>query len=168
MLSMLAKLLKALNSDASPAQISIAFAMALIVGLTPFFSFHNLIVFLLAFVLRINLGAFFLGVAVFSGVGWLVDPLTSGLGETVLTSQALQAFWTALYQNDFWRMTAFNHSLVMGGLLVSLVAFIPLYFLSNYLITRYRTHILAWVMKLRIVQLVQGSHFYRLYQTFTE
>lgn len=168
MLSMLAKLLKALNSDASPAQIAIAFSMALIVALTPFFSFHNLIVILLAFVLRVNLGAFFVAMAAFSGLAWFVDPYTAGLGEYLLTQPELQVMWTNLYQSHFWRMTAFNHSLVLGGLIVALIAFIPVFFLAKYLIIKYRVTLLAWIQKFRVVQLLKGTKFYRLYQSIVE
>ena len=66
MLDMLAKLLKALNAEGSPTQISLGFAAGLIVGLTPLWSLHNVLLVFLVFLLRINLSAFFLSFAVFS------------------------------------------------------------------------------------------------------
>ncbi len=168
MLSMLAKLLKALNSEAQPGQIALAMALALVVALTPTFSLHNVLIVLLAFVLRTNLSAFFVAFAGFSAIAWFADPYLAGLGEQLLTHAALQETWTALYQNDFWRMTAFNHTLVLGGLVVGVLAFVPVLLLSRWLVVQYRERLLAWVNRLRIAQLLKGTKFYRIYQSLAE
>jgi len=68
MLYTLAKVLNVLNSEADPSQISLAVALALVAGLTPLMSLHNLVVLLLVLVLRVNLSAFLLGLAIFSGL----------------------------------------------------------------------------------------------------
>jgi len=168
MLNMLAKLLKALNSESAPGQIALAFSMSMIVAMTPTFSFHNLLVLLLAFIIRINLSAFFLGFAAFSLLAWFTDPYAARLGESLLTNPGLQDFWTSLYQSDFWRITAFNHSLVLGGLVISLLAFVPVLMLSRVLINLYRHRLLAWVSRLKVVQMLKASKFYSLYQSFAE
>lgn len=168
MLTMLAKLLKALNSESAPWQIALAFSLALIVALTPMFSLHNALVLLLAFVLRINLSAFFLGVAAFSLLAVAIDPFSVRLGESLLANPALQSTWTTLYQSDFWRMTAFNHTLVLGGLIISLMAFVPVFMLSKVLINLYRDRLIAWVNKLKIAQVLKASKFYNLYKSVAE
>ena len=165
MLSILANLLKALNSESEPGQISLALVFALIIALTPFWTFHNLLLILLALVLRTNLAAFLGGLALFSLIALLVDPLSVRMGEVLLTHAALQDFWTGLYQSEFWRMTAFNNTLALGGLVISLLAAAPLYIVSNYLIRQYRARFIAWVNKLRIVQMLKASNFYRIYQS---
>src|SRR5690554_613904 len=119
MLSILAKLLKALNSEASPSQISLAVCFALIMALTPLLSWHNAIVLLLALVIKVNLSAFIVSLGLFSLLAWFVDPYSASLGEQILTAPGLQETWTSLYQIDFLRITKFNHTLVMGGLVVS-------------------------------------------------
>ena len=63
MIAMLAKLLKALNSDSAPGQIALAFALGLITGLTPLCSLHNLIVVFFACIIRLNFSAFLLATA---------------------------------------------------------------------------------------------------------
>lgn len=168
MLTMLAKLLKALNSESAPGQIALAFALAVIVGLTPLMSFHNVIVLLLAFILRINLSAFFLGVAFFSGLGYLIDPYSVKLGESLLQNPDLVPTWTELYQNDWWRMTAFNNTLTLGGLLLSLVAFIPVFIISRILVNIYRDKLLAWFEKLKISKILKASKFYGLYKSLAD
>ena len=168
MLTMLAKLLKALNSESAPWQVALAFSMSLIVALTPMFSLHNLLVLLLAFVIRVNLSAFFLGVAAFSLLAMVIDPLSIQLGASLLAQPGFQDFWTELYQSDFWRMTAFNHTLVLGGLLLSLLAFIPVFVLSRLLIVMYRQRLLNWISRLKVVQVLKAGKFYNLYKSLAE
>lgn len=168
MLSMFAKLLKALNSDSAPGQIALAFALAVITGLTPLLSFHNIFILLLACILRINFGAFLLGTAFFSGVAYLTDPAAIALGESILTNPELQSMLTNMYQSDFWRATRFNNTLVLGSLIVALIAFIPVLVLSRFLILGYRHKLMTWFETLKITKLVKASKFYKVYQSVAE
>ena len=164
MLRMIAKVLKVLNSETDPGQISLALCFAMIIGLTPFLSLHNLLVVFLVLLLRVNLSAFILGWGFFSGVAYLLDPLFSWIGLKVLTAYILEGFWTALYDITFCRLAKFNNSIVMGSLLFSLIFFIPIFLLSNMLIRRYREHVLSWVRKTRIMRALKANRLYTLYQ----
>ena len=165
MLTTIAKLLKALNSETAPGQISMALCFSMIMGLTGPFRLHNLFVLLLVLIFRINLSAFLLGLAFFSGVAYLLDPIFHWIGLTVLTAGPLEGLWTILYNSTLWRIERFNNSIVMGSLLFSLFIFIPLYLLSNLIIRRYREHILGWVLKTKIMKVIMASKFYRIYQS---
>jgi uncharacterized protein (TIGR03546 family) len=163
MLKMIANLLKVLNSDADPAQISLALGFALISGLLPFLSPLNLLVLLVVFLLRVNLSAYFLGTAFFAGIAHLLDPLLHRIGLAILTAATLESFWTALYNSTLWRIQRFNNSVVMGGLVFGVICFVPLVLLSNALVRRYREHVLAWVRKTRFMQALTASKFYDMY-----
>jgi len=167
MLKLIAKFLKILNSDAEPGQISLAFCLAMVAGLTPLLSLHNLLVLLLACLLRANLAAFFLGLLAFTGVAYLFDPLFNQLGLALLTAAPLHSLWTSLYNLTLFRLENFNNSIVMGSLVVSLVLFVPMFLLFNLLIRKYRENLLGWVMKSRLMKLFLASKLYRLYQTVT-
>jgi len=167
MLDMLAKLLKALNAEGSPTQISLGFAAGLIVGLTPLWSLHNLLLVFLVFLLRINLSAFFLAFAVFSGIAYFADPMMHNIGEALLTSSALNGFWTSLYNQDIWRLAHFNNTLTLGSLVGAIVLAVPLVFVSNFLVKNYRVHVLTWVRKTRVMQLLKASRFYRIYDSLS-
>lgn len=164
MIEMLAKLLKALNSESNPSQISLAFAMGMIVGFTPLMSMHNLVILFLACILRINFSGFILAVTAFSGIAYLLDPLFMQMGTALLIEESLHPFWTSLYQSDFWRISQFNNTLTLGSLFVSLLLFLPVVLLFRVLIIKYRVHILSWVKKLKLVQMFQGNQFYKIYQ----
>ena len=164
MLRAIAKLLKVLNSETEPGQISLAFCFAMIIGLTPLFSLHNLVLVFIVLLLRVNLSAFILGWAVFSGIAYILDPLFHWIGLTFLTAGSLEGFWTALYNTTLWRLAGCNNSIVMGSLIFPLVLFVPMFFLSNMLIRRYRDHVLAWVRKTWIMQALKASKLYAAYQ----
>lgn len=168
MIAMLAKLLKALNSDSAPGQIALAFALALITGLTPLFSLHNVLIVFIACIVRVNFGAFLLGTLFFSGLAYLLDPVAIALGESVLTHGSAQTFLTELYQSDFWRATRFNNTLVIGSLIIALVAFIPVLLISRWLISAYRNKLMVWVDKLKITKLLKASKFYKVYQALAD
>lgn len=165
MLKLLGKLLKVLNSEVEPGQISLALCLGMIAGLTPIMSLHNLAILFLALVLRANLSAFILGVIFFSGIAYIMDPMFHALGLTVLNAGALEAAFTAMYNNPVMRLTHFNNTIVMGSLLSALAAFVPMLLIFNLLIRKYRQHVLAWVKKTRLAQMISGSKLYQIYQS---
>ncbi|HEY4485191.1 MAG TPA: TIGR03546 family protein [Nitrospiria bacterium] len=167
MLRTLFKFIKILNSETHPGQISLGFSLAMIAGLTPFWSLHNLVVLLLVLVLRVNLSAFLLGLALFSGAAYALDPVFHRIGRAALTADSLREFWPPLYNSTAWRIEHFNNTIVMGSLLFSLAAFFPLLLASNLLIRRYREHILAWIRRTRLMQAISATRFYQTYRSFT-
>jgi uncharacterized protein (TIGR03546 family) len=163
MLKMIANLLKILNSDADPSQISMALGFALVSGLLPLISPLSMLVLFIVFLLRVNLSAYFLGTAFFAGIAYLLDPLLHRIGLALLTTAPLEGLWTALYNSTIWRIQRFNNSVVMGGLIFGILFFIPVVLLSNAMIRRYREHMLAWVRKTRLMQAFTASKFYNIY-----
>ncbi|NNG01786.1 MAG: TIGR03546 family protein [Desulfobacteraceae bacterium] len=165
MIDMIAKLIKVLNSETEPGQISLAVCFAMIMGFTPLWSIHNAIVLLLVLIIRLNLSTFLLAWGVFSAIAYLLDPLFHRIGLSVLTAESLNGTWTVLYNNIWFRLDGFNNSVAMGSLVFSLVLFIPVFLVLNMVIRRYREHILTWVKKTRIVQMLETSKLYQAYQT---
>lgn len=166
MLTLLARLFNAINSDAAPGQVAFAFALSMIVGFTPLWSFLNLFVLLIVLIVRVNVSAFLFGAVVFSLLGYLIDPLSASLGETILTYPELRETWTELYQNEWARVSAFNNTIAMGGFVIALILLLPVTLISRMLILQYRHRLLAYVNRLKIVQVLKASKFWALYTTF--
>lgn len=160
MINNIVKLVKTLNSDDSPAQISAGLVMGMLVGLTPLWSLHNLLFFFLVCVLRFHIAAFFLSFAFFSGIAYLAAPAMVAAGESLLTNESLIATWTAMYQVDIWRLAHFNHTLTLGSLVTGLALSIPLFFIFKVLIVKYRDSILEWVRKSHLVQTLKASTWF--------
>ncbi|QBY03603.1 TIGR03546 family protein [Thalassotalea sp. HSM 43] len=167
MLTLLAKFFKALNSESSPRQIALAVALGMIVGLTPTLSLHNVLLLLIAFLLRINLSAFFVSIAVFSILSLLLATPMALLGDSLLLSQHLQAFWQSLYQVDVLKLAHFHNTLTLGSLVSAIIAFIPVYFLATLLVQRYRHHMMQFIERFKVVQMLKGSRFYKVYQSLS-
>ncbi len=167
MIKLLAKLLRVVNSETEPGQISLGLCFSLIAGLTPLLNVHNLFVLLLVCIVRVNVSAFLLGLGMFTAIAYLLDPLFHVLGLAILTAPALEGLWTFLYQSMWWRLVYFNNSIVMGSVVFAVVVFVPVLLLSNMLIRRYRQHVLAWVRKTKIMQMFQASRLYQAYETLS-
>ncbi len=165
MLRLIARTLKVLNSETDPGQISLALVLAMVMGLTPFWSLHNLAVLFLVLLLRANLSSFILGVALFSAVAYLLDPLFHRVGLWLLTADPLVGLWTALYNTLPGRLDRINNTIVVGSLAVSFLLAVPAFLTFNLLIRKYREQVLRWVEKSHIVQALKANRFYRIYQT---
>jgi uncharacterized protein (TIGR03546 family) len=165
MIDAVARLLKVLNSETEPGQISLALCLSMVAGFTPALSPHNLVVLLLVLVLRVNLSAFGLGWAFFSAVAFVLDPLFHRIGLAILTEPALTGVWTGFYNTAWFRLDRLNNTIIMGSLLFSLVLFIPGYVVFNLLIRRYRENILSWVRKTRLMQAFKATKLFEVYQS---
>lgn len=154
MIDMIRKLLNALNSSEYSWQLSLAIALGMIVGLTPFSSPHNALFYLLAFVININLGLFFVSVAVFAAIGYLLDPMMESLGYYLLTLPSLESLWTTIYNDPLLALLNLNNSLVLGSLVFGLLLFLPLFFVLQQIVKVYRGPISRITGKIPVVKYV--------------
>src|SRR4029077_16844645 len=79
---------------------------------------------------------------------------------------ALKPFWTRLYNMPIVPYTKFNNTLVMGSLVIGLIFFIPIYFLAREGVLVYRRTLHEKILKLKILQIIKASSFYKYYETF--
>ncbi len=165
MLKLLAKVLKVLNSQTDPLQISLGITLAMVAGFTPLLSLHNLLVLLLLTVLRANLSTFLVALPLWASLGYLLDPLFHRVGYGVLTASPLAGFWASLYNTIPGRLERVNNTMVTGSLLVSILLAVPVLLLSGFLIRRYRQHILEKVKQSRVMQALAASKFVQLYRS---
>jgi uncharacterized protein (TIGR03545 family)/uncharacterized protein (TIGR03546 family) len=139
MLTLLYKILKALNSSQKEYQLALALVLALFSGLLPFFSLLNLVILFFVFTINIPIGLYGALALIFSLIGSILDPLLHDFGHSILTNPSLESFFTTLYNTPIALWFDFNHTITMGGLVASLVLAIPAYFISKKLFKSYRT-----------------------------
>ncbi|PIF04784.1 MAG: hypothetical protein CSA86_00530 [Arcobacter sp.] len=154
----LKKIWNILNHAGKPWQISLAISLAMIVGFTPFFSVHNVLIIFLVFILNIHLGMFLLASAFFSGIGYLFDGAFDSIGLSLLTNEALNPLWTLFYNSGFIKITNFNNSIVLGSLLISLILFFPMLKIVNYLLVKYREKI---ALKIKNIPILNKIGFFK-------
>ncbi|NOR58765.1 MAG: TIGR03545 family protein [Sulfurimonas sp.] len=141
MFNFIRKLFKALNSSGKSWQLSGAIVLAMFAGFLPTSSLILLDILFLALIFNVNFGLFLLFTAIFSGVGYLFDPVFESLGYSVLTNESLNGFFTSLYNSALFRWSSFNYTLVTGSLIVSAVLAVPMLLILNRVITLYRDQI---------------------------
>lgn len=163
MLTLLAKLFHALNSESSSRQIALAITLGFIVGLGPMYTLPNAFLLFIALLIRVHLGAFILAAGFFSGVSYLCSGIIVGVGESILTMPALLDTFTALYQITLFKLSHLHHTYTLGALVSGFVLATPVYFIVKFLIEKYRIAIQAMFEKFRIVKILKGSRFYQIY-----
>jgi len=154
---MIVSLLKSLSNETSPWQLAFAVCFAMIFALLPFFTLLSVIVLFVLLSFRLNLAMFLLSAGFFKIFVILIDPIMIQFGEAVLASQSLKSVFDMAFNNDVLRLFHFNQTLVMGSMLTSFILFVPVLFLSKFLIVRYRSHLLTRLNKLHLVQMLKAS-----------
>ena len=164
-LEILAKLFKILRAEDTPNQIASGIFLGMIIGLTPFLTVHNMIIIILVIILKVNIGSVIFAFVIFSGLAYLFDPLFHSLGFYILVDMtSLKGFLVTLFNIPVIALSRYNNTVVMGSFVVSLVLILPVFFFMKYFVKYYREHIDAKLQKLKIVQIVKGSKFYKIYE----
>lgn len=138
MIKYISRLIKAMNANAHPGDIAHAVSLGLLLALTPKTNLLWAFLFFLILFIRINKGAFFLSLILFSFMVPFADVPVERLGYLALSWPFLEPAYTALYQTPFVGLTRFNNTMVTGGLLAGLIMYVPLYILVRILLTLYR------------------------------
>ncbi len=165
-LKIISKIFRILNAEATPRQIAGGVALGMIIGLTPTFSLHNVVVVFLIMVIRVNLTAAILSMFAFDLVGFALDPLSDWLGYSILISTTLRPVWVEAYNASVIPFTHFNNTVVMGSVVISLILLYPVFLSTQYGVVRYRTDLAAKFQQWRIVKAIKMSRFYKYYQSY--
>ena len=160
MLTLLAKMLKVLNSQASPWQIGWAIALGLFVGILPFGLLTLFIVFIVC-LLTINLSTFIVVWGLTEGLMLLfADPLERLTWQYAQNEQLLQL----LANTETLQLLHLHHTLTLGAFLLGAVLLLPVAWLAKVLVLQYRSRIMTSVQKWKIMQMLKASKLYALYE----
>ncbi len=166
LLKQLYSLLKLLNSDTGHVQIAAGVACGLILGFAPAFSLQTVLVFLILFFFRIQIGAALLAAALFKFIAWMLDPAFHIVGATVLETEGLRPLFTELYNMPIVPLTRFYNSITMGAGIVSIILAFPTYLAAKFLILKYRATVLVWLMQTKLWKWWQATSYYDWYQKY--
>lgn len=165
LIKFLQTMFKALNSDGTPGQVAMGMAIGLCFGLTPLMSLHNLVVLAIAMLTTVSFPGVFLGWAIATPLGFLLDPVFDRIGMALLMNDALAPFFTWVVNTPVIALSRLNNTIVLGSLVSWIVLILPSFFVFRVLVAKYRANVLAYVQKLKVVQVIQGSKLWNLYQT---
>ncbi len=166
LLKQIYSLLKLLNSDTGHVQIAAGVACGLILGFAPAFSLQTVLVFLILFFFRIQIGAALLAAALFKFIAWMLDPAFHFVGAAVLETDGLRPLFTELYNMPIVPFTRFYNSITMGAGVISIVLALPTYFAAKALIIKYRVTVLARIQETKLWKAWKATAFYDWYAKY--
>ena len=160
MLTLIAKILKVLNSEDSPWQIGWAVGFGVLAGLLPF-GLLTMVILLVVCFFTINLSTFLLVWGVCGGL-----MLIFGDALEAFTWQHAQnpAFLGRLASTEILQLLHLHHTLVLGALLLGVFLLLPLGWLSSFLVTQYRLRVMSKMRKWKVVQVLKASKLVQIYE----
>ncbi|MDP4537891.1 TIGR03546 family protein [Alkalimonas collagenimarina] len=160
MFTILARILKVLNSEASPWQIGWAVALGVIAGILPF-GLLTLIILLVVCLFTINLSSFLLVWAFSKALLWLLADRLEQMGW----SWGQQDWLLSLLSNsETLQLLHLHHSLTLGAFLLSVIILFPIAWLTTRLVLKYRHVLMPHLNKWKVVQLLKASKLAQVYQ----
>lgn len=161
------KFISLLNSETAPSQLAAGLAFGMIVGFSPFFTWHNLFVFLLVCLLRVNFAMFFLSTAVCSILAFALDPLFDWFGYLLLVDwRAARPLWVYISTAPLLPFFRLNNTVVLGSLAVSLILFIPVFISFVFFVKAYRQRWRERMANSRLIKSLKATKLYGCYVKF--
>jgi uncharacterized protein (TIGR03546 family) len=167
-LKQLFSFIKLLNSDTGNVSLAMGMTCGFILGMTPVLSLHSLLVFLIIFFFRIQIGAALLTAFFFKFAAFLLDPVFHSVGSTFLEMGPLQGLFTTLYNMPIIPFTRFNNTIVMGSAVVTFALSPFVFILSQYFIIKYRVVIVARFKETKFWKAIEATRFYQWYYKYDQ
>ncbi|MEH8016476.1 TIGR03546 family protein [Rheinheimera muenzenbergensis] len=160
MLTLLAKILKVLNSQASPWQIGWALALGLFIGILPF-GLLTLLLLLLVCLLTINLSVFLLVWGLTEGLMLLLATPLERLTWQYAQNDSLLAL---LANTETLQLLHLHHTLTLGAFVLGALLLLPVSWLAKVLVQQYRSRIMNTLEQWKVMQMLKASKLYALYE----
>lgn len=166
LLKQLFDLIKLLHSENETTPIAWGISLGFVLGMTPAFSLQSVLVFLLLFLFRIQIGAAFVSAFFFKFIAFFLDPVFHAVGAQVLEIEALEPLYTQLYNMPIVPWTRFYNSIVMGSGVVAIVL-IPFVFIgAKIAVSKYRSTVVERVKETKLWKAFKATTFYKWYVSY--
>ncbi|WNO60130.1 TIGR03546 family protein [Rheinheimera sp. MMS21-TC3] len=160
MLTLLAKILKVLNSQTSTWQIGWAVALGLFIGILPL-GLLTFILLLIVCLFTVNLSIFLVTWGLTKGLMLLfATPLENLTWQLAQNKQLLQL----LAEGETLQLLHLHHTLTLGSFVLGLILLVPVAWLSSSLVKQYRAKVMSKVEKWKLTQMLKASKLFSLYQ----
>jgi uncharacterized protein (TIGR03546 family) len=134
----IAALIVAVNANSRAGEVAAGISFALLLALIPSGNLLWITLFIITFLLKINLAGELLFLALFKLIAPLTDRLLERLGAFVLSQPFLLDGFTAAYNLPLLPLSRFNNTIVMGGLVAGVLLWVPVFLLFRQLVIVYR------------------------------
>lgn len=160
--------LKLLNSDTGTNQIAAGIAAGFILGMAPTFSLQTILVIVLLFFFRIQIGAATLSAFFFKFVAFIFDPVFHEMGKKILEIDSLKGIFTTMYNMPIVPFTRFNNSIVMGAGVTSILLAPFIYFIAIAMVVKYRVAVVAKFKQTKIWKAFTVTTIYQWYVKYEQ
>ena len=155
MISFIAKLIVVLNSNSRPSELASGIAFGFLLALIPGGNLLWIAVFVIAFFLKHNIAAMLLSMGLFRLFISVFDPLLDRIGGIILGSPQLYDLFTSLYNIPLLPYSNFNNSIVMGGFVLGIILWLPVFFLFVFAVKIYRKKIASGIAESKFVKAIK-------------
>ncbi len=155
MISIIAKLIVALNSNSRPAELASGIAFGFWLALIPGGNLLWISLFIITFFLKHNITALLLSMGGFRLFISFFDPLLDRIGGSLLEYPALNDLFTRIYNTPFLSYSNFNNTIVAGGFILGIILWIPIFMLFIFVIKVYRKKIAPKIAESRFVKILR-------------
>jgi uncharacterized protein (TIGR03546 family) len=168
LLKQLFNLFKLLNSDKGENQLAAGVACGLILGFAPGFSLQTVLIIVVLFFARIQIGAALSCGFFFSIIAWVLDPVFDQVGQVALEMESFKGLYTTMYNLPIVPFTKFYNSVAMGALIISVIAFPIVFFISKMMIVKYRNTVIKKFEQTKFFKALKATSFYKWYVKYEE
>jgi len=165
LLKAIGKLITALNGNIKKSQIAAGLAWGVLLGLVPSGSFFGIVLLLVSFFFSHHHWSKLFVMIILKLLSPFFIYWVDFIGWEILHFDAFFPFFTAMYNMPFVPFTKFNNTLVMGGLALGLVLWLPSFLIFLALIPMYRNHIAVKIRNSKIVKTLANSPFLKIIDT---
>ncbi len=144
-------MIEKMSASETSRQMSAAFVLGTVLGLTPLLNLHNLFVLAVLLVVRLPYRSFLLGWAVAIPIGFLLDPVFDSIGLAFLTAEPLRGLWVFAANLPVVPLTSFNNTITLGSVVLWLVVAAPLFVLMKRVFSLYGVVVESAISKLPVV-----------------
>ena len=149
-----------LQSNVSPAETAVGVLLAMFLGFTPLNGPFGLVLFVVFIILRLSSISTFFTFPLFkllyvSGLSRLTDAIGSYL---LINASFLKGFWRFFVNLPIIAYLDINNTLVLGGIVLSLVLSIPVYFLAREANILFRKHYADKTKGLKLFQWLASAN----------
>jgi uncharacterized protein (TIGR03546 family) len=166
LLKLIQSVFQTLHSEGTPKQVAAGITLGACLGLTPLLNLHNLFVFSAIVLLNVSFGGGMLGLALFTPVGFLLDPLFDRIGHALLDAAALRPLWTGWFNVPLIPYTNFNNTVLLGSVVGWVALSLPIYVGARIGIGYYRATWGERVLRSKFYQGLKASRLYNVYSWF--
>ena len=167
-LKLLQSIFKTLHSEGTPNQVAWGITLGAALGLTPLLTPQNALIFVALVMLNVSFGGGLLGWALFTPVGFVLDPLFDAIGRYLLVTRGdLTPFWTTIINWPLMPYTEFNNTVTLGATVTWLVT-VPLIYVGARLgVRKYRATWAPQIENSAWFKALKASRLYNTYRFFT-